>query len=101
MHKFIFVCREIQDYDEMVQLVEELKGIQSKKQYTKNTAVIYHYAFALNRKGDKEKAYQVITKALEKKENEVPDMICLCGRICKDKFQASDYKDMEILDEVE
>ncbi|KAK9881035.1 hypothetical protein WA026_014378 [Henosepilachna vigintioctopunctata] len=91
--------RDIQDYDSMVHLVDELWNLPMTRKYL-NSYINFLYAFALNRRkkqGDREKALHVCIEALKKKENHFPDMLCLCGRIYKDKFTESDYQDTNSL----
>ena len=52
-----------------------------------------------NHHGDKDKALTVMKELLKQQENQVPDFLCLCGRIYKDKFVESDYSDNESRDQ--
>ncbi|XP_076466646.1 mitogen-activated protein kinase kinase kinase 15-like isoform X5 [Babylonia areolata] len=89
--------REIQDYQSMIKLVEDLGKLPNIK-ISESLGIQQLYAFALNRNGERDKALNVIRKAIERSDTPVPDMICLCGRIYKDKFVDSDYTDKECLE---
>lgn len=92
--------RDVQDYDAMVNLMNDLKTVPSTQKFMNTGQMSYLYAFALNRRnadGDRELALQACVKALDKKINHFPDMLCLCGRIYKDIFVESNYEDKESL----
>jgi mitogen-activated protein kinase kinase kinase 5 len=83
---YMHSLRDIQDYDAMVNLMNDLQTVPSTQKVINSGQMSYLYAFALNRRnadGDREKALNACTKALEKKKNHFPDMLCLCGRIYK------------------
>lgn len=93
---YMFSLRDVQDYDAMVNLVDDLQTVPSKQKVMNTGQMSYLYAFALNRRnteGDRENALKTCIKALEKKKNHFPDMLCLSGRIYKDKFVESNYTD--------
>lgn len=91
--------RDIQDYNAMVKLVEGLSQVPNNR-ITNMPNIQHLYAFALNRrdnKGDSDKALSVIKEAIAQSETPVSDMLCLCGRIFKDKFVQSECTDKESL----
>lgn len=64
----LFCFRDIQDYDSMVHLVDDIKSLPGAKKYI-NSYIQYWYAFALNRRkqtGDRERALNVCVEALKK-----------------------------------
>lgn len=96
IYNLLVSFREVQDYDSMVGIIEELQPCYSSS-FT--SLIRYMYAFALSRRnlvGDREKALETITGELND-ENTCMDIICLAGRIYKDKFIESNYVDEESL----
>jgi mitogen-activated protein kinase kinase kinase 5 len=86
--------RDIQAYDEMIRLVQDLHRVKNLGTVSDAPAIRFNYAFALNRRsgaGDKDAALEVVLNALKSDMNETPDMLCLAGRIYKDKYVASNY----------
>jgi mitogen-activated protein kinase kinase kinase 5 len=101
VHNLLISFREIQDYDAMVRLIDELREVPSFKFSASTPVLTFLYIFALNRRnrpGDRQKALAWITRALQKTDNHVPDMLCLCGRVYKDLFVESKYEDKNLLE---
>lgn len=100
VYQMLVSFRDIQDYNSMVELVDELSKFPNLNKIISSPQIVYNHAFALNRRrneGDSARALEIITRALENKEHQTPDSICLCGRIFKDRFIESSYEDKESL----
>ncbi|GMR58570.1 hypothetical protein PMAYCL1PPCAC_28765, partial [Pristionchus mayeri] len=101
VHALMMCYRDNQNYDAMICLVEDLARIQDCSIILQQV-VRFLYAFALNRRnkpGDKDKALEAVLDMMAKDENQSPDVICLAGRIYKDRFIKSGYEDKESLAE--
>ncbi|CAH1228771.1 MAP3K15 [Branchiostoma lanceolatum] len=97
VHNFLLSYRECQDYNAMVKLYEDLQAIPYLN-ITDCPSIQHLYAFALNRRnrpGDREKALDIITQAIDKSDVPAPDLLCMCGRIYKDLFLESECTNLE------
>ncbi|XP_067945661.1 mitogen-activated protein kinase kinase kinase 15-like isoform X2 [Watersipora subatra] len=103
VYNLLLAYRDIQDYDAMVKFVEDINAVPNKTAATDTIAIQHQYAFALNRRnepGDRDKALVVIKRVAEQMGGRnIQDVVCLCGRIYKDKFNESNYQDIEARDE--
>lgn len=50
VHSFMCSLRDVQDYDAMVRLVNDLKNIPNTRKYVETGNMSFLYAFALNRR---------------------------------------------------
>ncbi|XP_053566862.1 mitogen-activated protein kinase kinase kinase 5 isoform X2 [Bombina bombina] len=92
--------RDIQDYDSIVKLVENLEKLPTFDMNAHHH-VKFHYAFALNRRnlpGDRKKALEIMRPLVHQEEPIASDLYCLMGRIYKDIFLDSNFMDIESRD---
>ncbi|XP_019122694.2 mitogen-activated protein kinase kinase kinase 5 [Larimichthys crocea] len=87
--------RDIQDYDSIIKLVETLNNLPMCM-VARHQNIKFHYIFALNRRnrpGDRAKALELILPIVESGGKVASDVYCLCGRVYKDMFMCSGFKD--------
>ncbi|UJR22105.1 hypothetical protein I4U23_025170 [Adineta vaga] len=103
--KLMYAFRDIQDYESMIKLnqrCEQLGGIAKK--IKNNMMISYLTAFAHSRRnqpGDRDEALNILERLCQTKKTESElsnDILCLCGRIYKDKFTESSCTDQESLE---
>uniref|UniRef100_A0A0N5AZ13 Protein kinase domain-containing protein n=1 Tax=Syphacia muris TaxID=451379 RepID=A0A0N5AZ13_9BILA len=101
LYQYMLSYRDNQNYDAMISLVEDLSHIENCS-IIDAPVIRFLYSFALNRRnkeGDRDKALEKVLEIVGQNHTNVsPDVICLAGRIYKDKFISSNYEDRESLD---
>uniref|UniRef100_A0A0N5CAT3 mitogen-activated protein kinase kinase kinase n=1 Tax=Strongyloides papillosus TaxID=174720 RepID=A0A0N5CAT3_STREA len=101
LHQYLLSYRDTENYEGMITLIDDLLRI-GQHQIVDSQAVKFLYAFALNRRnkeGDRDKALKCVLEIVDNNSSNVfPDVICLAGRIHKDKFISSNYEDIENLE---
>ncbi|XP_059424190.1 mitogen-activated protein kinase kinase kinase 5-like [Carassius carassius] len=93
--------RDIPDYDAIINLVETLNNLPMCM-VTSHQNIKFQYIFALNRRnhpGDRAKALKLILPIVESGSTVASDVYCLCGRIYKDMFLSSGFKDTNSRDQ--
>lgn len=103
VHQLLLAFGDVQDYEASVELIEKLEKAPNKFTYKATPVLLHLYAFSLHRRnknGDREEALRVMLQGMkEKVENESSDIVCLCGRIYKDRFVESNFEDKLSLNE--
>ncbi|KHN79208.1 Mitogen-activated protein kinase kinase kinase 15 [Toxocara canis] len=102
LYQFMLSYRDNQNYDAMISLIDDLSRIENCC-IVNAQAVRFLYAFALNRRnkeGDRDRALETVLQIISDNTDGTisPDVVCLAGRIYKDKFINSNYEDRESLD---
>ncbi|XP_066538799.1 mitogen-activated protein kinase kinase kinase 5 [Hoplias malabaricus] len=93
--------RDIQDYESIINLVETMNNLPMCMVATQPN-IKFQYIFALNRRNnpsDREKALSIILPLVKSGEQVASDVYCLCGRIYKDMFLSSGFKDTSSRDQ--
>ncbi|CAF1521899.1 unnamed protein product [Adineta ricciae] len=103
--KLMYAFRDIQDYESMIKLNERCEQLKEIGKRIKNNMMIsYLTAFARSRRnqtGDRDEALNILERLCQTKKTESElsnDIICLCGRIYKDKYTESSCTDQESLE---
>ncbi|CAF4592052.1 unnamed protein product [Rotaria sp. Silwood1] len=103
--QLMYAFRDIQDYQSMIELSERCEQNETiSKKLQNNMMISYLTAFARSRRNennDRDKALEILTRLCQTKKTESElsnDIICLCGRIYKDKYTESNCQDQDSLE---